>query len=74
MSLRFRKNIVGKRFFAVSASEKLRKNNVKGWPWISGYIRAASLRDSEDEKIQVQTFKILDFTTIIILFDPSVHF
>lgn len=53
MAYKYREDLVGKRFLAVSGLTKINVNRVSEWGWKAGVIRAASLRDNKNKELQV---------------------
>ncbi|CAH1636563.1 unnamed protein product [Spodoptera littoralis] len=53
MAYKYREDLVGKRFLAVSGVTKINVNKVSEWGWKAGIIRAASLKDNKNKELQV---------------------
>lgn len=53
MAYKYREDLVGKRFLAVSGVTKINVNKVSEWGWKGGVIRAASLKDNKNKELQV---------------------
>ncbi|PZC86763.1 hypothetical protein B5X24_HaOG201622 [Helicoverpa armigera] len=53
MAYKYREDLVGKRFLAVSGVTKINVNKVSEWGWKAGVIRAASLKDNKNKELQV---------------------
>lgn len=54
MAHKYREDLVGKRFLAVSGVTKINVNKVSEWGWKAGVIRAASLKDNKHKELQVK--------------------
>lgn len=54
MAYKYREDLVGKRFIAVSGVTKINVNKVSEWGWKAGLIRAASLKDNKNKELQVK--------------------
>lgn len=63
MALRYREDLVGKRFLSVSGVSKINVNKVSDWGWKAGVIRAASHKDNKNKELQVK----LLYTPILII-------
>lgn len=55
MAYKYREDLVGKRFLAVSGVTKINVNKVSEWGWKAGVIRAASLKDNKHKELQVRS-------------------
>lgn len=53
MAVRYRDEIVGKRFLSVSGFTKLKLSKISEWGWRAGVIRAASHKDNKHKDLQV---------------------
>lgn len=67
MAYKYREDLVGKRFLAVSGVTKINVNKVSEWGWKAGVIRAASLKDNKNKELQVMLNNIYAIFECLIL-------
>ncbi|XP_074643644.1 uncharacterized protein LOC141900577 isoform X2 [Tubulanus polymorphus] len=53
MALKYREEIVGKRFLSVRSAVKLKLNRISDWEWRAGVVRAVSHKDLTNPEVSV---------------------
>lgn len=64
MALKYREEIVGKRFLCVNSSGKPKLSRISDWDWKAGVIRASSHRDIKNSDLSVNFFRLLVLTFV----------